>query len=255
MIARLGPDNILQRHGIYLLHHGVPASWFAQVRQLCTLYGLPDPLLTLTSPPASVAAWKTANKTAVRAYWHAKLVADAAALPSLCFLRPAFLPLGRGAHPLWRTCGASPTAVRAATVQARMLSGRYRTDWMRRHWAGEESGACRLPGCGAARGDLPHLLAGACPALAPALARVLGFWDLVLKAQPLLLPPVLSALQGPPVSFVTFVLDPSTDPAVIALCQRHGRGVLDPLFRLSRAWVWAAHRERLRQLGLHQYLV
>jgi hypothetical protein len=255
MIARLGPDHILHRHGVYLLHHGVPTSWFAQVRQLCTQYSLPDPLLTLTSPPASVVAWKTANKSAVCAFWHAKLVADAAALPSLCFLRPAFLPLGRGAHPLWRTCGASATAVRAATVQARMLSGRYRTDWMRRHWAGEESGACRLPGCGAARGDLPHLLAGACPALAPALAHVLGFWDRVLATHPLLLTPVLSALQGPPGHFVTFVLDPSTDPAVIALCQQHGRGVLDPLFRLSRAWVWAAHRERLRQLGLHQYLL
>jgi hypothetical protein len=98
-------------------------------------------------------------------------------------------------------------------------------------------------------------LAGACPALAPTLGRVLGFWDLVLSAHPLLQVPVLSALQGPPDLFVTFVLDPSTDPAVIALRQRHGSGVLDPLFRLSRAWVWAAHRERLLRLGLHQYLL
>jgi hypothetical protein len=96
---------------------------------------------------------------------------------------------------------------------------------------------------------------GACPALAPALARTLHYWHQILASHPLLLGPVRAALLGPPHLFVTFLLDPSTDPAVISLCQQHGRGVLDPLFQLSRAWVWAAHRERLRQLGLHQYLL
>ena len=126
---------------------------------------------------------------------------------------------------------------------------------MRRHWAGEESGACRLPGCGAPRGDLPHLLTGACPALAPALARTLLYWDRILACHPLLQDPVRAALLGSPHQFVTFLLDPSTDPSVISLCQQQGKVILDPLFQLSRAWVWSAHRERLRRLGLHQYLL
>ena len=169
MIALLGPINILWKHGTYVLQHSLQLSWFSAVRDLTLQYSLEDPLLTLTSPPSSKTAWKTKVRSAVTAYWHRKLTAAASNLPSLLFLCPSFLSLGRGTHPLWVTCGSSPTAVRAATVQARMLSGRYRTDWLRRHWTGE-SGACRLPACTFNQGDLPHLLTGACPALAPSLS-------------------------------------------------------------------------------------
>ena len=56
--------------------------------------------------------------------------------------------------------------------------------------------------------------------------------------------------------FQTFFLDPSTDPQFIKLSQLYGRApVLGPLFQLSRAWIWAAHRARMRLLGLEQYLV
>ena len=254
MIARLGPTNILWKHGTYILHHHIKHSWFTQVRELTLQYSLPDPLLTLTSPPTSKPAWKGTVRRAVTAYWHSKLVAEAKALPSLLFLRPSFIPLGTGAHPLWTTCGSSPTAVRAATVQARMLSGRYRTDWLQRHWTGE-SGACRLPSCSSPRGDLPHLLSGTCPALAQTLAGTLHYWRECLSTLPHLLPPVQAALQATPEGLTTFLLDPSTDPGVIGLVQLHGTGILDTYFRLSRAWIWAAHRRRLQLLGLHQYLV
>ena len=175
-------------------------------------------------------------------------------LPSLLFLRPSFIPLGRGAHPLWTTCGSSPTAVRAATVQARMLSGRYRTDWLQRHWIGE-SGACRLPSCSSPRGDLPHLLSGTCPALAQTLAGTLHYWRDCLSNLPHLLPPVQAALQATPEGLTTFLLDPSTDPGVISLVQLHGTNIIDIYFRLSRSWIWAAHRRRLQLLGLHMYLM
>ena len=56
-----------------------------------------------------------------------------------------------------------------------------------------------------------------------------------------------SALQGPPDLFVTFVLDPSMDPAVITLYQRHGRGVLD-CAGVGRS------RGAPPETGLHQYL-
>ena len=207
-----------------------------------------------TSPPSSKAAWKTQVRSAVTAYWHRKLTAAASNLPSLLFLRPSFLPLGRGTHPLWVTCGSSPTAVRAATIQARMLSGRYRTDWLRRHWTGE-SGACRLPACTSNQGDLPHLLTGACPALAPSLTKTLQYWDRSLSPLPHLLPPVQTALQASPHAFTQFLLDPSTDPKVISLVQLHGRGILDVYFRLVRSWIWTAHRKRLQLLGLDMYLV
>ena len=156
--------------------------------------------------------------------------------------------------PLLTSCGSNAFEVKKMTVQIRMLSGRYRTDWFRRHWTGE-TGSCCLPSCDSTKGDLPHLLSGACPALAQTLARALLYWQKVLSALPHLLPPVQAALIASPEAFTTFLLDPSTDPGVIALVQLHGAGVLGTYFRLSRSWVWAAHRRRLLLLGLHSYLV
>ena len=118
-------------------------------------------------------------------------------------MRLPFLPLGSGAHPLWWTCYSSPTAVRSATVMGKMLSGRYRSCWLRRHWT-QESGACRLPGCGLVPGDVAHLLSGECPALQPHLAITLQHLYIMLAPYPHLLPPFMSALHGDRESVTTF---------------------------------------------------
>ena len=64
-IAKLGPGNILHRHGLYILHQGLKNSWFCQVREISLLYSLPDPMITITSPPSSKSLWKKSVKTAV----------------------------------------------------------------------------------------------------------------------------------------------------------------------------------------------
>ena len=207
----------------------------------------------MTSPPPKE-RFKADTKTAIFSYWRDFLIAEAEPLSSLRYMRLAFLPLGRGAHPLWWTCSSSSSAVRAATVMAKMLSGRYRSCWLRRHWT-QESGACRLPGCGQMPGDVAHLLSGECHALQPYLATTLHHLSDMLAPLPHLLQPVLSALHGDREAATTFFLDPSTDPSVIQLVQQFGQEpVLHPLFRVSRAWVWSAHRTRMRLLGLEHYL-
>ena len=193
-------------------------------------------------------------KTAIRSFWHKTLASQAASLPSLRYLRTSFLSLGTGPHPLWWTCGSSPSAVRAATIQAKMISGRYRSCWLRRHWT-EESGACRLPGCGQTPGDVSHLLSGECPALQPILADTLLHLTDMLTPHPHLLPLLLAALSGEAEPCTTFVLDPSTNPQVIVLSQHLSRRqVLVPLYRACRAWIWAVHRSRMKFLGLERYL-
>ena len=134
-----------------------------------------------------------------------------------------------------------------------MLSGRYRSCWLRRHWT-QESGACRLPGCNMIPGDVAHILSGECTALQSTLAQALLSIQELLSPYPRLLPPVVAALQSDREIFTTFILDPSTDAAVISLVQQHGSSILYPLFSVSRAWVWAAHRTRMRLLGLERYL-
>ena len=225
-----------------------------KLRITSTQYSLPDPLLVLTSPIPKQ-RFKTLVKTALRSYWHAALVTQSATLPSLQYLRPFFLPLGTGPHPLWWTCGSSPTAVRAATVQAKMLSGRYRSCWLRRQWT-EESGACRLPGCGAVPGDVAHLVSAQCPALQPQLVSTLNHVKEILAPQPELLSLLQAALNSDSQAATRVLLDPSTDPQVIRLYQIHGQdNVLRPLFRACRAWLWATHRTRMRLLGLEHYLI
>ena len=88
MITMLGPNNILWKHGIHMLHHSVKESWFTQVRNLAIQYFLQDTLLTLVFPPSSKSSWKTQVRTAITAYWHRNLKAEASNLPSLRFLRP-----------------------------------------------------------------------------------------------------------------------------------------------------------------------
>ena len=181
------------------------------------------------------------------------MIAEAESLPSLCYMRLPFLHLGRGAHPLWWTCSSSSSAVRAATVMGKMLSGRYRSCWLRRHWT-QESGACRLPGCGLVPGDVAHLLSGECTALQPYLATTLHHILNMLAPHPHLLHPLVSALHSDREAVTFFLLDPSTDPHVIKLVQQYGQEpVMYPLFRVCLAWVWCAHRTRMRLLGL-EYL-
>ena len=253
MVAMLGPSNILHQHGVYVLQHSIKDSWFSQIRDLSQQYSLPDPIHILTSPLLKQ-SYKTDVKKAIFSFWRTSLITEAKPLTSLRYLRLPFLPLGRGAHPVWWTCYSSSSAVRSASVMAKMISGRYRSCWLRRHWT-QESGACRLPGCGMVPGDVAHLLSGECPALQPHLAQTLQHLYDMLAPHPHLLPPVLLALNGDRESVTMFFLDPSTDPGVIELVQLYGQvSVLNPLFRASRAWVWCAHRVRMRLLGLEYFL-
>ena len=91
MMAKLGPCNILHRHGLFILHHGLKNSWFCQIREICLLYSLPDLMITLTSPPSSKSLWKKSVKTAVCQYWHRELAAKCC-LPSQPLPPPLPLP-------------------------------------------------------------------------------------------------------------------------------------------------------------------
>ena len=111
MIARLGPLNILHSHGRHILLSAkgdVPCkSWFLLVRTLCQQYNLPDPLLTLQSPPPAN-TWKRLCKSKVIDWWEVKLRGEADHLPSLLHFKPAFMSLS-SPHRSW-AIAHSPTA-------------------------------------------------------------------------------------------------------------------------------------------------
>ena len=86
MIARLGPDSILQQHGRHVLlnanQNSSSSSWFITIRSISQQYGLPDPLLVMQSPPTHY-HWKSLTKAKVLDWWQVKLRGEAAHLDSL----------------------------------------------------------------------------------------------------------------------------------------------------------------------------
>ena len=81
---------------------------------------------------------------------------ESSSLTSLTYFKPEFMSLARP-HPLWTTCGNNSYEVCKAVVQAKMLSGRYKTEKLRRHFSTNIEGLCEI--CpDKCEGSLEHIL-------------------------------------------------------------------------------------------------
>ena len=261
MVARQGPSAILHRYATFILSNppstgrsAASVPWFIQIRHLCMKYDLPDPLQVLAGPPTK-SQWKNTCTKLVVSFWGTKLRNDASALPSLSHLRHSHMSLTTPSS-LLTTCKGKGEEVRKLTVQLRMSSGRYRTCWLRRHWSGDTSGFCRVPGCsGNTPGTLLHLATGQCPGLADTTSNAAAYWTRFSQSSPHLLPILLMYANGDADTFLAFLLDPSTQAPVLTLAGQLGSFVVDELCHLTRTWLYQHHRARYRALGLWEYLV
>ena len=77
-------------------------------------------------------------------YWEQVLRLKAASLTSLAYFKPNFMSLVKP-HPLWTTAGSSPSKMSMATVQARMVSGRYRSELLCSNWSKNSDTAAVQP--------------------------------------------------------------------------------------------------------------
>ena len=134
--------------------------WIQQLRDLCLVFRLPHPLTLLSEPP-SKSYFSALVKKHVLNYWEIKLrlEADSTELTSLRYFHPEFQSLSRP-HFIWTTAGSSPYQVAKAIIQAKMLSGRYRTERLSRFWSKNKEGFCLLPSChgNMVHEDLEHIL-------------------------------------------------------------------------------------------------
>ena len=241
MIARLGRGNILHQHGCHILLSNSPGkSWFTTLRSICQEYSLPDPLLILQTPPPRE-SWKKLTKSKVIDFWEAKYRSQATLLPSLKYFNCNYMSLS-SPHPLFEAA-KSPFEVRKAVVAAKMLSGRYRTDQLARHWSKTNSlGLCLLPGCtGQSKGSLEHILLY-CNALVETRDSLMSHWYKFLSERPYLFPLILD-LTRTEANFMQLLLDPSSIPSVISANTLH-TDTLQSCFYLSRTWVYSHHRKR-----------
>ena len=151
-------------------------------------------------------------------------------------------------HPLWTTCGSNPYEVNKACIQAKYLSGRFRTDTLLHHFNKANSKFCQLHPDDAVVGDLVHLLVH-CPVLAERRAAIFDYWDTLAADSPPCLEILQLAKSGPTTTFMQFILDCSVMPQVILAKQIHGDSVHNILFKASRTYCYSIYRERLKRLG------
>ena len=188
-------------------------------------------------------------KSKVIDYWEMALRNEAKSLRSLAFFKPDYMNI-TNVHPIFSYAGNSPVNVIKATIQALMLSGRYRSGSLTRYWDRNANGICKLhPACQKLE-DVTHILQH-CNALSVTRSRLLSFTaDYVRNLPADLQDIILKYCQPAHPQFSSFILDCSTLPEVIYIVQILGKDILFHLFYIGRTWAYALHRERLKLLGL-----
>ena len=245
MVARLHDDPLkIHARNVLVTAKSSSKSWFCQLRNLCLIYQLPHPIVILDFPP-NREAFKKLIKSRVVDYWERKLRGEALLLPSLLYFKPEYMSLTRP-HPIWSTAGSNPYEVSKAVQQARFLSGRYRSEYLSRHWTSNKEGYCLSPTCNKELEDVEHILIH-CKAYRDCKSRLYSLWlssaNLVVKQI------VIEALSNEKSYLLQFIIDCSVLPSVIKAVQAHGHGILDDLFYLTRTWCFSIHRQRMKMLG------
>ena len=248
MICRL-PDNVLHNIAMEKLSFGSfsSKSWFLQVRDLCMQYQLPHPL-DLLEMNLSKSEYKKLVNAHIINFWEIKLRQEAAPLPSLKYFHPNYMSLTIP-HPIWSSAKSNPYQMSKALVQARMLSGRYRTEYLCRHWSMRD-GTCLASSCAGLQQPetIEHILLF-CPSYANTRSSHFNLWRTFQEKNPFLSPIISKALTYQSPFRCQFILDSTVLPDVISLSQIHGQAATDKLLYMSRTFCYAIHRERLRNLG------
>ena len=247
MISRLVGDP-LNTHARHVLVAAKPSSksWFWQLRDICLQYRLPHPLKLLDFPPTKE-EFKRLASSHVQDFWEQKLRGEASLLPSLQYFHPHYMSL-KYPHPLWSTAKGNPYEVAKAIQQARLLSGRYRTETLCRHWSQNREGYCLAPLCRQSqlKESIEHILLEN-SAYTQIRKDLITLW---LKCKhPIVHFLAIQALASPKEYLVQFLLDCSVLPQVIVANQTFGSVVMEGIFHLTRTWCFCIHRLRMKRLG------
>ena len=251
MITRM-TGSPLHKHAVHVLTslQQSAKSWFFIIHELCIQYGLPHPLDLLLNPPTKM-AYKKKVKAHVIDYWEQRLRAEVADLHSLLYFKPRYMSLAKP-HPIWTACGPNPFEVHKACCTVKMLSGRYLTDWLQRHWTQNKSGRCLLPLCSSSEtpGTLEHLLLF-CPSLSTKKSDLLSLAVSVATEHPVLANILnLFLFKSPePTATMQLLLDCTSIPEVIQSKDIYGPVLRDRLLYLGRNWCYSIHHDRMTQLG------
>ena len=166
-------------------------------------------------------------------YWEVKLGHEVSQLSSLQFFKAEFCSLA-SPHPILWTPGANPYEVSKAVIQLRMLSGRYRTSVLTKHWSSDRTGSCPAPDC-TDQETIEHFLV-ICPFYNQYRAKLKKLWQ--DTKTPILNDLVTAVLTYPSHDLLQFILDASVHPLMISYVQTYGNELLPEVFHLTRTWCY-----------------
>ena len=136
-----------------------------------------------------------------------------------------------------------------ATIQAQMLSGRYRTQRLCSLWSINTSEFCLLSTpCSSIPEDITHIL-NDCVALQPVREKMQRFAFNYCNHIESIRPIVKKYCRPSHPQFCQFLLDYSILPEVIVANQNFGIEVLQHLFHITRTFVYNLHKTRMKMLG------
>ena len=151
---------------------------------------------------------------------------------------------------LWTASGSSPYESSKSTVVAKMLSGRYRTAELCRHWSKSNSGGfCLQDTCHEVTEDLEHILV-ICPAYHDARNRIRKLWLSWSSEYPGLCNMIHLVTSSSPSVQVQFILTPWAFDGASMLFSVYGIKIVNHMLYLTRTYAYALHKERLRLQGL-----
>lgn len=245
------PDDPLNLHGRSVLLSAPPTarSWFHQIQDISLKYSLDHPHHVLCHPPTRNVL-KRKIKKAITTYWEEKLRQEASSMASLHLFLPYNCNL-QHPHPLWLTAGSNSFECHKSVLVARMISGRFKSDYHSRHWTSNKLGHCLLDSCHEVKGDLEHLLI-TCQGLATIRGRM---WDMIFGKTKKLIPLlnfVYKIAASPPFLQLQFFLEPLAFSELVELCSIYGQAILDTLYYCTRTYVYYIYREKQILLGKWQ---
>ena len=150
--------------------------------------------------------------------------------------------------------GSSPSNIAMATIQARMISGRYRSESLCKHWSKNKDGFCQLsPSCANTVEDIPHILTS-CSGHSTIRGKLIKFTLNYTSTVPAIQNLILSLCIPSNPRLVQFLLDCSCLPEVVRATQMYGQEVLGHLFTITRTWVYTLHKSRMKILGRWNFI-
>ena len=138
--------------------------------------------------------------------------------------------------------------VAKAIQQARLLSGRYRTEYLCRHWSRNREGYCLSLSC--KQQQIPetvqHILLD-CNEYSQLREDLVSFWH--KTSHPIVHSLAIQALGSSRSYLIQFLLDCSVLPQVIVATQCFGTVIMQEIFHLTRTWCFSVHSLCMKRLG------